>query len=427
MSDLLQSGQHPDADQLSAFIERALPAHEQEETLAHLSTCPHCRGIVALSMPAADPLPKEPARRPWLSGWMMLWPAGAAVAALLLAGIYIRNSLVVDKHITPTQTARSTPPAPLKEEPLAPTVKLQSRKRGAPEPASPSAAPAPETAAESQAVDRLMPVPGGGGLHLHENQVPAFDAARVAGGTVPAQAAPGRHGLPSGLGALSAVASAGEAVAIDTQHTLFFSNDGGAHWTVITQPWQGRAVKVELVRALNLTGKSNAAVIGMIGGVHGGAEPRASVEGPKAAVSGAVTDPAGASIPNVSVAVTNSVTHAVRRTTTDPAGRYTVDHLDPGTYTVEAEAPGFTPQQISGLALTPSQQTQKDLTLAVGSAAQTVEVQSQTQVTAAAPVVKEGFAAPRATVSPGRGFEITTDTGEHWISTDGRSWQRKDE
>jgi hypothetical protein len=425
MSDLLQSGQHPDADQLSAFIERALPAHEQEETLAHLSTCPHCRGIVALSMPAADPLPKEPARRPWLSGWMMLWPAGAAVAALLLAGIYIRNSLVVDKHVTPTQTARSIPPAPLQKGPPAPPVELQPRKRAAPETASPSAAPAPETAAESQAADRLMRAPGGGGSSLHLKRTPAFGAARVEGGTVPVQAVAVRHGLPSGLGALSTVASAGEAVAIDTQHTLFFSNDGGAHWTVITQPWQGRAVKVELVRPLNLTGKRIAAV--PIGGILGGVEPRDSVEGPRAAVSGAVTDPAGASIPNASVAVTNSVTQAVVRTTTDPAGRYMVDHLDPGTYTVEAEAPGFTPQQISGLALTPGQETRKDLTLAVGSAAQTVEAQSQPQVTTVTPVIKEGFAAPRATVSPGRGFEITTDTGEHWISTDGRSWQRKDQ
>ena len=29
MSEILQSGLHPDADQLSAFVERALPAHER--------------------------------------------------------------------------------------------------------------------------------------------------------------------------------------------------------------------------------------------------------------------------------------------------------------------------------------------------------------------------------------------------------------
>jgi hypothetical protein len=421
MSELLQSGQHPDADQLSAFIEHALPAHEQEETLAHLAICPHCRSIVALSMPAADPLPQEPARRPWLSGWMMVWPVGAALAAMILAGIYVRNGFVVEKHLPPTQTARSIPPASLKEEP-APTVKLQTRGRAVPETAL-----VPETA--PQAADRLMPVPDGGGIALHENlnQTPGFGAAKVEGRAAPASAIAGRHGLPSGLGALSTVASAGRAVAIDAQHTLFFSNDAGAHWTFIPQPWQGHAVKVELARSSNPTVKRNATITGTIGGLLGGVENRDSAERPKAAVSGAITDPGGASIPNASVAVTNSLTQAVRRTTTDPAGHYSVDHLDPGTYTVQAEAPGFTPQQISGLALTPSQQTQKDLTLAVGALAQTVEVQGQAQVATTAPLVKEGFAAPRPTGSRGPGFEITTDTGEHWISIDGRSWQRKDE
>ncbi len=151
------------------------------------------------------------------------------------------------------------------------------------------------------------------------------------------------------------------------------------------------------------------------------------MEGPKATLSGAITDPTGASIPNVSVAVTNSVTQAVRKTTTDSAGRYTVDQLDPGTYTVKAEAPGFTSHQISGLTLPPTQTTQKDLSLAVGSLAQSVEVQGQAPVATTAPVVNEGLAAPRATVSRVPGFEITTDTGEHWISIDGRSWRRKNE
>jgi hypothetical protein len=63
----------------------------------------------------------------------------------------------------------------------------------------------------------------------------------------------------------------------------------------------------------------------------------------------------------------------------------------------------------------------------VGSLAQTVEVQGQTQVRTKAPVVNQGIAAPRVKVSPDLSFQITTDTGEHWISTDGRSWQRKDE
>jgi Carboxypeptidase regulatory-like domain/Putative zinc-finger len=454
MSDLLQSGQHPDADQLSAFIERALPAHEQEETLAHLAICSHCRSIVALSMPPAEELPQphpETARRRWLSGWMMVWPAGAALAALVLAGIYIRNSLIVQSHVPLTQTAQSRPLEPLK--PLPPTLKLQG-----PGSAAPQAAPVPETT--TQAADRLMSVPGGGGNrpHTNQNRLSSFGASTGQSGPSAAQSAavtsdgaasqanrtespavngilavdqaqsvPSRHGLPSGLRALSTVANARQVVAIDTDNTLFFSNDAGAHWNVITPPWQGRAVKVELVptaySAVTRNGAVAAAPAGIVGGVFG-----RMVDGPKASLGGEITDPAGASIPSASVAVTNSLTQVVHRTTTDPAGHYTVDQLDPGTYTLEAEAPGFTPREVSGLSLNPAQQSRKDLTLAVGALAQTVEVQGQAQPALAAPKVKEKIAATRAAAAPPvPRFEITTDAGEHWISTDGRSWQRKTE
>jgi hypothetical protein len=445
MSELLQSGQHPDADQLSAFIEHALPAHEQEETLAHLAICPHCRSIVALSMPPADPLPQphpEPERRRWMSGWMMVWPAGAALAALLLAGIYIRNGLVVPSHVPSTQTTQSRPPEQLKQLPPTLTLKLQARST------APQAAPVPDTSTQA-----AVPGASENKPQTNQNRPSSFSALTGPSGAVAAQHAPvisdgadhlafrtespsavgvlagdhtqlvpGRHGLPSGLRAVSTVANARQVVAIDTENTLFFSNDGGAHWDVITPPWQGRAVKVALVPtsypAITRFGAAAAAPAGIVGGI---------AKGPKGALSGEITDPAGASIPSASVAVTNSLTKVVHRTTTDPAGHYTVDQLDPGTYTLEADAPGFTPQEVSGLSLNAAQQSRKDLTLAVGALAQTVEVQGQAQPALAAPKVREKIAATRAAAPPIRRFEITTDAGEHWISTDGRSWQRKGE
>jgi Carboxypeptidase regulatory-like domain len=454
MSELLQSGQHPDADQLSAFLEHALPAHEREVTLAHLAICPYCREIVALAMPAAEELPRpdiEPTRRPWLSRWMMVWPAGAALAALILAGIYIRNSFIVPSHVSSTQTAESRPPEPV--EPSPPTLKLQK-----PGSAMPQAATVPETT--TQAADRLMAIPGGGDkLHSKRNRSSSFGASTGPGTAAQsvavlqgnagdqiiraespvmngilavdqAQPAPGGHGLPSGLRALSTVANAGQVVAIDTDSTLFFSNDAGAHWNVITPPWQGRAVKVELVRTSYsaVARKEAAAAVpaGIVGGISGGITG-GKAEGPKAALTGEITDASGASIPGVSVAVTNSSTKVVRRTMTDPSGRYTVDQLDPGTYTLQAEAPGFKPQQIPGLALNPAQQDQVNVKLAVGALAQTVEVQGQAPLALAAPKVDQKISAARATAPPGPRFEITTDSGEHWVSSDGRSWQRKAE
>src|SRR5271168_274160 len=89
MSDLLQSGHHPDADQLNAFVERTLPTHELEQTLAHLAVCPDCRMIVALSLPPIEESPPEPVRKPWFSGWILTWPAVAAAAALLLFIVHV--------------------------------------------------------------------------------------------------------------------------------------------------------------------------------------------------------------------------------------------------------------------------------------------------------------------------------------------------
>jgi anti-sigma factor ChrR (cupin superfamily) len=436
MSELLQFGQHPDADQLSAFIEHALAAHEQEATLAHLAICPHCRSIVALSMPEIEELPAAPpaaARRPWFSGWMML-PAGAALAALILAGIYIRSGFVTEKHANPMHPpAEYTAPVPHRQS--SPSMALNLEKPGG---AAHTANRASGRTPESQAADRLSAVPGGGGAVAVSGEPStaqsstvsvaaanqAFETEGPAANILLPNDARIPHGLPSGLPALSTVTNAHEVVSIDAHHTLFASDDGGEHWNAVPQPWQGRAVKVELVPATYPTKTLNRAVAAAPAGLLAGAAARDSAEEPKATLSGAVIDPAGASIPNVSVIVTNSVTQAVHGTKTDATGRYRIGQLDPGNYTLQAEAPGFTPQQVSGLTLAPTQQAQTNLTLAVGSLAQSVEVQGEAKPVLSPPLVQKKIAVRAA--DPRR-FEITTDTGEHWTRIDGRSWQRKEE
>jgi hypothetical protein len=309
-------------------------------------------------------------------------------------------------------------------------------------------APVPETA--KQAADKLMSAPEGGELHSKRNRSSSFgaftgpgtapqSAAKTADGAGDqamraespvsgilavdqARPAPGGHGLPSGLRAVSAVANARQVVAIDSGSTLFFSNDAGAHWNVITPPWHGRAVKVELVPTSRPAVIRNSAVAAAPAAIVGGIAER-----PKAALTGEITDVSGASIPGASVAVTNSLTQAVRRTTTDPSGHYTVDQLEPGTYTLHAEAPGFKSQQIPGLTLNPTQQNQMNVTLAVGAMAESVEVQGQAPLALATPKITQKSSDARTAASPVARFEVTTDAGEHWISSDGRSWQRKAE
>jgi hypothetical protein len=61
----------------------------------------------------------------------------------------------------------------------------------------------------------------------------------------------------------------------------------------------------------------------------------------KGAITGTVTDPSGAVIPEASVMVTNVATNASWFTTTTGAGAYNFSNLDPGVYSVVTTAKGF--------------------------------------------------------------------------------------
>src|SRR5258708_8898303 len=60
-----------------------------------------------------------------------------------------------------------------------------------------------------------------------------------------------------------------------------------------------------------------------------------------ASLSGLVTDPTGAGVPNASVKVRNVETNDVRQTQTGSDGRYTISQLKPGSYEVTVESSGF--------------------------------------------------------------------------------------
>src|SRR5579864_6687670 len=64
-----------------------------------------------------------------------------------------------------------------------------------------------------------------------------------------------------------------------------------------------------------------------------------------ATLSGTVTDPSGAVIPNAQVSVTNAATAVATRATTDAAGFYTLPNLLPATYEATVTAPGFSTER----------------------------------------------------------------------------------
>ena len=78
-------------------------------------------------------------------------------------------------------------------------------------------------------------------------------------------------------------------------------------------------------------------------------------------ILGTVTDSTGAIIPNVKVTVTNTATNVAFHTVTSSAGDYNAPSLNPGIYSVSAEAKGFQKSITTGFKLDVDQKVRVDL------------------------------------------------------------------
>src|SRR5277367_2720020 len=74
-----------------------------------------------------------------------------------------------------------------------------------------------------------------------------------------------------------------------------------------------------------------------------------------ASVNGVVRDPSRAVIPNARIVLRNADTSIENTTVSNGAGAYAFLDIQPGRYTLEAIAPGFTPERLSVFTLTVSQ------------------------------------------------------------------------
>jgi outer membrane receptor protein involved in Fe transport len=90
-------------------------------------------------------------------------------------------------------------------------------------------------------------------------------------------------------------------------------------------------------------------------------------------ITGTISDPSGAGIPNATIKITSSATGAERTSTTGRDGGYNVSNLLPGEYNVAASATGFNPVQRK-VVLTVGARLGQDFQLQVGTATTTVEV-----------------------------------------------------
>src|SRR6266567_1656080 len=93
-------------------------------------------------------------------------------------------------------------------------------------------------------------------------------------------------------------------------------------------------------------------------------------------VTGTVTDPSGAAVPNASVTLKNNDTGATQNTTTTSSGAYRFALLNPGSYSVAVTSQGFQGVQ-QNVAVAVGQSSTVDMKLQVAAANTTVEVTAQ--------------------------------------------------
>ena len=128
-----------------------------------------------------------------------------------------------------------------------------------------------------------------------------------------------------------------------------------------------------------------------------------------ATMSGLITDPSGAGIPNASVSIKNTGTGEVREVPTNGDGFYSAPNLLPGNYEVTITAQGFNKVVQKGITLTVGAQQALNLSLKVGQVNQIVEV------TAAPPEVQTSSSTVSSTVDARTVRELPLN-GRDWAS-----------
>lgn len=99
-----------------------------------------------------------------------------------------------------------------------------------------------------------------------------------------------------------------------------------------------------------------------------------------AAVNGYVLDPSKSSISGSHITLTNVGTGVSQETTTDASGYYRFPLVHVGTYRLEATAEGFQKTTQEGIVLNVGQEARIDISLAVGNASETVQVDAGTSL-----------------------------------------------
>jgi len=104
--------------------------------------------------------------------------------------------------------------------------------------------------------------------------------------------------------------------------------------------------------------------------------PGAAFGQASAGITGTITDPSGAVVPNAKVTITNEQTSVATNTISSSAGTYSFRGLLPGKYTLQVDAAGFKKDVKKGVTIEVSTTATVDFLLTTGGASETVQVTS---------------------------------------------------
>src|SRR6266702_4613227 len=100
----------------------------------------------------------------------------------------------------------------------------------------------------------------------------------------------------------------------------------------------------------------------------------------RATLSGTVTDPSGAAIPNVTVKATNIAVNSTKETKTTSDGVFTIPYLDPGVYNIEVSSSGFQTMKRTNITLEVAMKLNLPVQMTVGQMTQEITVSGQQEV-----------------------------------------------
>jgi hypothetical protein len=356
----LQPGIHPDADQLSVFVEGAATAREQEGMLAHLADCAECRKAVFLMQPHEETQAATATATPgpvkeWI--WRRLLPVGLPAAALAC------GLIAVVVYIRPHGGARRIPQQIAKvnqpeiERPgttAATTANSESVARpGRPKNFAPAAVP--NVSQQENQVASGLSLPKSNGALLID-QANASVAAQQTTGAAPSASAPTAGAAAGALGGIIPA----------TASELPLNGRNFTNLQQLSTPADKKAAASQDT----LAKKKDLPALEI--------ERASGQNDTLAGVSGRITDRTGAVISGAVVTLRDA-TGKTRQTTTGADGTFHLTELPAGQYELMAMASGFKTNKQS-IELKPSELAMLQPALDVGAASEAVTVEAGAQV-----------------------------------------------